>query len=101
MPNHDIIDSWTCRTILTVCMVAMAADISLAETCSFDGFLHHVARAAVIVTTRLHVAILGHLLNHETYLVEGSYHKFRGVFDFSMQQGSTRLLVWNGQELEL
>ena len=81
--------------------VPHVADISLAETCNFEKFMQHVAAAAVIVTTRLHVAILGHLLNRRTYLVEGSYHKFRGVFDYSMQQGSSSLLVWNGRELRL
>ncbi|MSQ98769.1 MAG: hypothetical protein EXR85_05670 [Xanthomonadales bacterium] len=75
------------------------ADISLAETCSFAEFLTHVAAARVIVTTRLHVAILGHLLQRRTYLVDGRYHKFRGVFDYSMQGGSTELLAWDGQEL--
>jgi len=79
--------------------VPLVADISLAETCTFEDFLKHVAQASVIVTTRLHVAILGHLLQRRTYLVEGSYHKFRGVFEYSMQQGLTELLVWNGQDL--
>ena len=81
-------------------MVPLVADISLAETCRFEDFLQNVARASVIVTTRLHVAILGQLLNRRTYLVEGSYHKFRGVFEYSMRQASTELLVWNGQDLE-
>lgn len=77
----------------------LVADISLAETCSFAEFLTHVAGASVIVTTRLHVAILGHLLQRKTYLVDGCYHKFRGVFDHSMQGGSTQLLTWDGQDL--
>jgi exopolysaccharide biosynthesis predicted pyruvyltransferase EpsI len=77
----------------------LVADVSLAETCNFEEFLEHVAAALVIVTTRLHVAILGHLLQRKTYLVDGSYHKFRGVFEYSMQHGSTELLVWDGQDL--
>jgi len=81
-------------------LVPLIADISLSETCNFEGFLQSVARASVIITTRLHVAILGHLLNRRTYLVTGGYHKFRGVYDYSMRQGSTGLLVWNGRELE-
>jgi len=78
----------------------LIADISLAETCSFEDFLQNVARASIIITTRLHVAILGQLLNRRTYLVEGSYHKFRGVFEYSMQQASADLLVWNGRDLK-
>jgi exopolysaccharide biosynthesis predicted pyruvyltransferase EpsI len=78
----------------------LVADISLAETCSFEDFLQYIARASVIITTRLHVAVVGHMLKRKTYLVAGSYHKFRGVFDYSMQRGSTRLLRWNGLELE-
>jgi exopolysaccharide biosynthesis predicted pyruvyltransferase EpsI len=78
---------------------SLVADISLAETCSFEEFLAHVAGASTIVTTRLHVAILGHLLHRRTYLVDGSYHKFRGVFDYSMQKGSTEMLTWDGQDL--
>ncbi len=78
----------------------LLADISLAETCCFAEFLTHVAGAQVIVTTRLHVAILGHLLQRKTYLVDGRYHKFRGVFDYSMQGGSTELLTWDGQGLK-
>lgn len=85
----------------TAAMNSLVADISLAETCSFDDFLQNVANAAVIVTTRLHVAILGHLLNRRTYLVEGSYHKFKGVFEYSMQQGSSHLLRWNDKQQEL
>jgi exopolysaccharide biosynthesis predicted pyruvyltransferase EpsI len=81
-------------------MVPLVADISLAEECGFEDFLSNVARASIIITTRLHVAILGQLLNRRTYLVEGSYHKFRGVFEYSMQQASTELLLWNGRYLE-
>jgi len=83
----------------TAALPPLLADISLAETCSFAEFLTHVAAASVIVTTRLHVAILGHLLQRKTYLVDGRYHKFRGVFDYSMQGGSTELLTWDGQGL--
>ena len=77
----------------------VAADVSLAETCDFDTFLSQVAGAAVIVTTRLHVAILGHLLKIPTYLVEGRYHKYRGVFAYSMQGGSVELVSWDGTRL--
>jgi exopolysaccharide biosynthesis predicted pyruvyltransferase EpsI len=77
----------------------VTADVSLAETCDFDAFLRHVAGAAVIVTTRLHVAILGQLLAIPTYLVEGRYHKYRGVFAYSMQGATVELVTWDGAHI--
>jgi exopolysaccharide biosynthesis predicted pyruvyltransferase EpsI len=77
----------------------VTADISLAETCDFAAFLRHVAGAAVIVTTRLHVAILGQLLEIPTYLVEGRYHKYRGVFAYSMQGATVELVAWDGARI--
>jgi len=77
----------------------VTADISLAETCDFSAFLRHVAGAAVIVTTRLHVAVLGQLLEIPTYLVEGRYHKYRGVFAYSMQGGTVELVTWDGARI--
>jgi exopolysaccharide biosynthesis predicted pyruvyltransferase EpsI len=78
---------------------SVAADVSLAETCDFDAFLRQVAAAAVIVTTRLHVAILGQLLKIPTCLVEGRYHKYRGVFEYSMQSDGVELATWDGARL--
>jgi exopolysaccharide biosynthesis predicted pyruvyltransferase EpsI len=78
---------------------SVVADVSLAETCDFDAFLRYVAGAAVIVTTRLHVAILGQLLKIPTSLVEGRYHKYRGVFEYSMQPEGVELVTWDGVRL--
>jgi exopolysaccharide biosynthesis predicted pyruvyltransferase EpsI len=78
---------------------SVAADVSLAETCDFDAFLRQVAGAAVIVTTRLHVAILGQLLKIPSCLVEGRYHKYRGVFEYSMQSDGVELATWDGARL--
>lgn len=78
---------------------SVVADVSLAETCDFDAFLRQVAGAAVIVTTRLHVAILGQLLKIPTCLVEGRYHKYRGVFEYSMQSEGVELATWDGARL--
>lgn len=75
------------------------ADVSLGETCTFEEFLAAVASASVIVTTRLHVAILGHLLQRRVALVEGSYHKNRGVFEYSLGDGTTQLLRWENGRL--
>jgi exopolysaccharide biosynthesis predicted pyruvyltransferase EpsI len=83
----------------TAGLPSVAADVSLAETCDFDAFLRQVAGAAVIVTTRLHVAVLGQLLEIPTCLVEGRYHKYRGVFAYSMQGGSVELVAWDGERV--
>lgn len=72
----------------------LCADISLAETGSFDDFVTAIAQAAAIVTTRLHVAIVGHLMERPTWLVEGTYHKCRAVYDYSMRGGNTQLVRW-------
>lgn len=84
----------------TADLPSVTADVSLAETCDFGAFLRHVAGAAVIVTTRLHVAILGQLLAIPTYLVEGRYHKYRGVFAYSMQGETVELVAWDGVRID-
>lgn len=63
----------------------IAEDISLPNVCSFKQFTILVAKAAVVVTTRLHVAILAALLGKPTYLKEGFWHKIRGVYEYSLQ----------------
>lgn len=77
------------------------ADVSLPEVCDFSQFLKHVSRAAAIVSTRLHVAILGFLWGRPTYLVEGRYHKYRGVFEHSLSGGTVRLARWNPERSTL
>lgn len=76
-------------------LTPVVVDISLKKVCDFDHFLAACAGADVIVTTRLHVAILAHLLDKPAYLVDGAYHKFRGVYEHSLQGGSVRLVRWS------
>ncbi|MBW3609881.1 MAG: polysaccharide pyruvyl transferase family protein [Actinobacteria bacterium] len=61
-----------------------AADISLPWLYSFDQFTKLVARAAAVVTTRLHVGILAALLGKPTWIKPGTFHKIRGIYEFSM-----------------
>lgn len=61
-----------------------AADISNPELCSFHTFSKLIAEAAVVVATRLHVGILAAMLNKPTYIKSGSYHKIRGIFEYSL-----------------
>jgi exopolysaccharide biosynthesis predicted pyruvyltransferase EpsI len=51
----------------------------------FDGFCRAIREARAIITNRLHIAILGTLLDKEVHLVRGSYHKIQGVYDFSLK----------------
>lgn len=61
-----------------------AADISSPEFCSFKRFSQLIAEAAVVVTTRLHVGILASMLGKPTYLKSGSYHKIKGIYEYSL-----------------
>ncbi len=78
----------------------ISSDISLAEVNDFESYLDTIAGAAVIVTTRLHVAIVAHLLSKSCYLVEGSYHKIRGVYEYSLKGRESWLVRWDGQVLQ-
>lgn len=57
----------------------------------FEEFLDLVARSRVILTDRLHVAILGRLLDKPVRLFPGSYHKIRGVFEYSLSDQESRV----------
>lgn len=70
-----------------------AADISSPALCSFDRFSQLVADAAVVVSTRLHVAILAAMLGKPTYIKSGSYHKIQGIFEHSLSERSNVRLV--------
>lgn len=52
--------------------------------CTFPEFCSEIARSEVIVSTRLHVAILGAILGRRTYIVAGKYHKIPGIYEYSM-----------------
>ncbi len=62
-----------------------AADISDPAICSFKYFSRLIAESAVVASTRLHVGILAAILGKPTYVKSGSYHKIRGIYEYSMQ----------------
>lgn len=74
-------------------------DISDVGVASFRRFLTCVADAAVIVTNRLHVAVLGALLEKPTLVAPGNYHKIRGVHEFSLTQRDGVTLVSETAEI--
>ncbi|AEF98861.1 polysaccharide pyruvyl transferase family protein [Methylomonas methanica] len=59
-------------------------DISRPDICNFDEFIWHIAEADYVFTNRLHVGVLAHLLNRRVFMAEGSYHKMRGIYEYSM-----------------
>jgi exopolysaccharide biosynthesis predicted pyruvyltransferase EpsI len=62
----------------------MIDDVSRRSSCDFDGFCNIIARSKVVVSTRLHVAVLSAILDRETYIVAGAYHKIPGIYAYSM-----------------
>jgi exopolysaccharide biosynthesis predicted pyruvyltransferase EpsI len=61
-----------------------SGDISLLQFHTFEEFGTLIAQSAAVVTTRLHVAILACMLGKPTYLRPGTFHKIKGIYDFSM-----------------
>jgi len=57
---------------------------------SFPEFVATIRDAAFIITDRLHVGVLGHMLNKETVLFPASYDKTKGVFEMSMSDRNSR-----------
>lgn len=62
-------------------------DISLQEYASFKKFIELTKNASYISTMRLHVGILGYLINKPTYLRYGENipHKIKGVYEYSLR----------------
>jgi len=54
----------------------------------FKSFVNIVGNATKVYTDRLHVAILSAILEKETYLYPNSYHKNKGVYEFSLRNSS-------------
>lgn len=61
-------------------------DISENGRCSFARFSRLIAEAALVITTRLHVAILGGMLGKPTHMFGGTYHKIAGVYEYSLHK---------------
>lgn len=61
------------------------ADISNRNFGSVETFADCIADASVVMSTRLHVGVMGAMLGRPTILFEGSYHKIRGIYEFSLK----------------
>jgi exopolysaccharide biosynthesis predicted pyruvyltransferase EpsI len=69
------------------------SDISRRSACDFDGFCDTVADARVVVSTRLHVGILGSVLGRRTFAVAGNNHKIPGIYEYSMKDDPNSTLI--------
>lgn len=72
---------------ITQCDNPLRRDISVKGTLS--DFVSTVEHAEEIYTDRLHVAILGSILNKPVTLFGNMYHKNRGVWEFSLSDKVT------------
>ena len=62
-----------------------ALDVSSAKCCdSMEEFSKMIGNSAAVFSSRLHVGILAAMLDIPTYVVEGVYHKIRGIYEYSM-----------------
>ncbi len=61
----------------------LVQDISVTAD-NFNDWVDLTARARTVYTDRLHVAILATILNKQVVWYEASYHKSRGVYEYSL-----------------
>lgn len=61
---------------------------------SFEDFIASICDAALIITDRLHVGILGHMLKKRVVLRGGGYHKIKGVYELSMSGSGSRTRLY-------
>jgi len=69
----------------------------VASSVSFQEFVALICDATLVVTNRLHAAVLGNLLNKRVILIcSGEYHKHKvkGVYDFSMSGPNSRTSLY-------
>jgi len=59
-------------------------DVNLCS--DFGKFVAAIGNSSKVFTDRLHVAILGGILNKETYLLPNSYHKNKSAYRFSLNR---------------
>lgn len=66
----------------------LVQDISITAG-HFTDWVNLVAKAKVVYTDRLHVAILATILDKPLYWYEATYHKSRGVYEYSLAEKDT------------
>lgn len=78
LPTEELwrIDEWS--------LPQVRFDVSAPQLATFDEYRRALRDSAAVVTDRLHVAIPAALLGKPVYLVDGGYHKLRGVYEHSL-----------------
>lgn len=68
--------------------VVVGGDVSNSKTFTFSQFARLVTEAKYVVTTRLHVAILRHIIGRPCFLVAtgGDYQKNESIYEYSLSQ---------------
>lgn len=61
----------------------MHRDVSSKHQVTFEQYLRTIANAGPVATDRLHIALPAAILGKDVWLVEGGYHKARGVVNRS------------------
>jgi len=84
--KESIISQQSKREIIEGTENPIVEDIS--KMGELGDFISIVSNARRIYTDRLHVAILGHILNKETTLYNNRYHKNKGVYEYSLMKNS-------------
>lgn len=80
---------------LPVDNTTVVQDVSDQNKYSFEDYLQTIGHSTEIHTNRLHVAILGALYGKPVRFYEGAYHKFRGVYEYSLASSSSVEFVPN------
>jgi hypothetical protein len=68
-------------------------DVSSKHQATFDEYLRTIASAGVVATDRLHIALPATILGKDVWLIEGGYHKARGVVERSLTHAPNLHLV--------
>ncbi len=55
---------------------------------SYDEFIESICQAKIIYTDRLHVGLLGHLLNKDIHFVLNNNVKIKGVYEYNLDKAS-------------
>lgn len=93
--SHDIIQRIIKQEEVPKRLPRIYRDVS--SSVSFEHFVASIRDAALIITDRLHVGVLGHLLNKRTVLIcSGEYHKhkMKGVYELSMSGPESRTTLF-------
>jgi exopolysaccharide biosynthesis predicted pyruvyltransferase EpsI len=93
--SHDIINKILKQENCPKHLPKIYRDVS--SSVSFEEFVAIIRDAALVVTNRLHVSVLGYLLNKRVILIcSGEYHKHKvkGVYDLSMSGPDSRTKLY-------